>query len=174
MPEGNVYDSDFLWTMTCTLAEPSDTLFEYGMYVGINLQDILYGESRVIRVESRGLTDQLLGIELLLYFRTMRVFFARRRRPHKSDTFYAIFSTVMFILITVWVTAVSSFGQRIWLLHRNYPGGPMAYHKANSSGLHMDLGRFSLAILQQMADALMVRCSASSLAQDASLNSLCF
>ncbi|KAN0096982.1 hypothetical protein V8E55_001428 [Tylopilus felleus] len=127
--------------MSCTSSEPSATLFERGMWIGINLQDILY------------------GIELVLYFRTMRIFIARRAQPHKSDMFYAIFSTVMLILITIWITSPISFGQKMWLLDRSYPGGPMAYHNAYSSSVYMSFARFSVAIQQQMADGLMVyRC----------------
>ena len=106
---------------------------------------------------SRDLIDPQPGIELVLYFRTIRVFLARRAQPHKSDMFYAIFSTVMLILITIWVAAPASFGQKMWLLDRNYPGGPAAYRQEKSSDLSMDFARFSLAFLQQMVDALMVR-----------------
>ncbi|KAF8549710.1 hypothetical protein OG21DRAFT_1420900 [Imleria badia] len=127
--------------MSCTSAEPSATIFEQEMYVGINLQDILY------------------GVELVLYFQTMAIFLGRRRHRHKSDIFYAAFSTVMLVLITIWVAALAMFGQKMWLLDRNYPGGPMAYHTANSSSLYMDCGRMALIILQQMTDALMIyRC----------------
>ena len=87
----------------------------------------------------------------------MSIFLARRRHPHKSDIFYAVFSTVMLVLITIWVAALATFGQKMWLLDRNYPGGPMAYHTANSSSLYMDFGRMALIILQQMTDALTVR-----------------
>ena len=104
-----------------------------------------------------GLTGPSPGVELALYFRTMGIFLARRRHPHKSDMFYAVFSTAMLILITIWVAALSILGQKMWLLHRDYPGGPMAYRTTYSSSLYLDFGRFSLAILQQMTDALMVR-----------------
>ncbi|KAF8549711.1 hypothetical protein OG21DRAFT_1606303 [Imleria badia] len=129
------------WTMSCNSTEHSATLFENEMYIGINLKDILY------------------GIELVLYLRTMMIFLDRRRRCHKSDLFYATFSTVMLMLITIWVAALAAAGQKMWLLDRNYPGGPMAYHTATSSNLYMDLGRTALMILQQMADALVIyRC----------------
>ena len=118
------------------------------------------------------LTDQSPGIELVLYFRTMRIFIARRAQPHKSDMFYAIFSTVMLILITIWITSPISFGQKMWLLDRSYPGGPMAYHNAYSSSVYMSFARFSVAIQQQMADGLMVRLGGEFLARDMSLNSL--
>ncbi|KAF8549708.1 hypothetical protein OG21DRAFT_561996 [Imleria badia] len=127
--------------MSCTSAEPSGTLFENEMYIGINLQDILY------------------GIELVLYFQTMAIFLARRRHPHKSDIFYAAFSTVMLVLTTIWVAALATFGQKMWLLNRNYPGGPMAYHTATSSDPYIDLGRMAVIVVQQMTDALMIyRC----------------
>jgi len=87
----------------------------------------------------------------------MRVFLARRKKPHRLDKFFAAFSTVMFFLITSWVvTDIIIVGERLWLLDRNYPGGPLAYLV---SPAFVPFNRYQTAatiILQQMTDDLMV------------------
>ena len=99
----------------------------------------------------------LQGIELVLYFKTMRIFLARRRNPHETDAFYAIFSTVMILLVTIWMSATSLFGLNMWLLHRMDPGGPMVYVSGPSSTVTRYFMLSLSVIVQQMADGLMVR-----------------
>lgn len=106
---------------------------------------------------SSGLTGSLSGIQLALYFKTMHVVLARRREPWKRDAFYAGFSSVMLLLITIRIASEGVYGQKMWLVDRNYPGGPVAYGEAHASDVYMDLGATAVVILQQMADALMVR-----------------
>lgn len=83
-------------------------------YVGVNLQDILYGEfgytHMPMLVQSHG---QLLGVELYLYFKTMHNFLARRRARQKSDVLYAVFISVIFLLVTLWLDLVGVFEE--WL-----------------------------------------------------------
>ncbi|KAI9569215.1 hypothetical protein HD554DRAFT_625863 [Boletus coccyginus] len=120
---------------------PPATLFERALYVGITLQNILY------------------GVEVILYLRTMQIFLARRRKPHQFDVFFAAFSTVMFFLITGWIAADARLGKILWLQDRNYPGGPMAYLISPSMRLYNHYDAAVTIILQQMTDGLMVwRC----------------
>jgi hypothetical protein len=97
------------------------------------------------------------GIELVLYFKTMRIFLARRRNPRDTDAFYAIFSSVMLFLITIWIFATSLFGLNMWLLDRTYPGGPMVYVSGPPSTVTRCFMLSLSVLVQQMADGLMVR-----------------
>ena len=99
------------------------------------------------------------GIELGLYFKTVHVFLTRRRERWKCDIFYAVVSTMMLILITMRVASEGVYGQKMWLVDRDYPGGPLAYGVAHASDAYMDLGAAAVVVLQQMAGALMVRCA---------------
>ncbi|KAF8556744.1 hypothetical protein OG21DRAFT_551315 [Imleria badia] len=110
-------------------------------YIGINIENILY------------------GIELLLYFKTIRILLSNRGAHKKSNVFYALFSSMMVFSITVWVATQAIFGQRMWLLDSGFPGGPFAYWKANLSVWYMDWSTVEVIILQLMTDALMIyRC----------------
>ncbi|KAH0828729.1 hypothetical protein J3R83DRAFT_3141 [Lanmaoa asiatica] len=116
-------------------------LFQNAAYVGINLQDILY------------------GIELVLYFRSMYSLLTHEGERNKSDVFYAIFSTLMLFMITIWVSTQAIFGEKIWLLEANFPESLNAYRPANISVWYMDIGTAAVTVLQLMTDALMIyRC----------------
>jgi len=69
---------------------------------------------------------------------------------------YQAFSTVMLLLTTVWVAAGSIFGQELWVLNQNYPGGPIAYGVANASDLYIVVSGAATIVVQLMADCLMV------------------
>ncbi|KAF8552782.1 hypothetical protein OG21DRAFT_1511031 [Imleria badia] len=64
-----------------TASTSKASLSAEALYIGIDLQGILYGTRIVIA--------PLPGIKLYLYFKTMRIFLARRRARRKSDVFYA-------------------------------------------------------------------------------------
>lgn len=106
---------------------------------------------------SYGLIGPSPGIELCLYIRTIHVFLGRRRAPRESDVFYAVFSSVLLLLVTIWVAVDAMVGQRVWLLSQNYPGGPVAYGEAHASDTYIDVGAAAAIVLQQMTDILMVR-----------------
>jgi len=131
--------------MTTTPSETSsdgNTLFQNSVYIGIILEDILY------------------GVELLLYFKTIHILLSNRGGARKkSNIFYALFSSMMMLSITVWVATQALFGQQMWLLESDFPGGPDAYWSANIWVWYMDWGTTSVIILQLMTDGLMIyRC----------------
>ncbi|KAF8132494.1 hypothetical protein EV363DRAFT_109591 [Boletus edulis] len=116
-------------------------VFQNSVYVGINLQNILY------------------GVELVLYFKTMHVLLSSKVRHKKSDKFYAIFSSVMLLIITVWVSTQAIFGEEMWIVNAKFSGGPDAYWARNASIWYMDIGTTAVIILQLMTDGLMIyRC----------------
>ncbi|KAF9223135.1 hypothetical protein BS17DRAFT_155553 [Gyrodon lividus] len=117
------------------------TTFETASYIGINLEDILY------------------GIELVLYFKTIHILLSHKGKRKKSDIFYAFFSTMMLFLITVWVVTQAMFGENVWVQNGDHAGGPGEYWAAHISDWYMNLGGTAIIVLQLMTDALMIyRC----------------
>jgi len=116
-------------------------LFQNSFYVGINLENILY------------------GVQLVLYFRTMYVLLADKSRRNKHDMFYAAFSTVMMLLTSIFIPTQAVFGEKMWLENASFPGGPSAYWATNDTVWYMVFGSAAIALLQLMTDALMIhRC----------------
>ncbi|KAF8124169.1 hypothetical protein EV363DRAFT_1354758 [Boletus edulis] len=117
------------------------SIFISSFYIGINVENILY------------------GIELALYFKTIHVLLSNRGAHKKSNVFYALFSTMMVFLITIWIATKAMFGQKMWILRSSYPGGAGAYLEANIWVLYMDWATMMVIVLQLMTDALMIyRC----------------
>ncbi|KAG9309623.1 hypothetical protein JVU11DRAFT_10285 [Chiua virens] len=116
-------------------------LFQNSFYIGISLENILY------------------GIELFLYFKTMWILLTSRSARDTSNAFYAMFSSVMLFLVTIWVASQALFGEKMWILDVSYPGGPEKYYKKYISAWYMDCGTTAVILLQLMTDGLMIhRC----------------
>lgn len=108
-------------------------------------------------IHAASLIWSLTGVELVLYFWTMYSLLTHQGERKKSDTFYAIFSTVMVLMITIWVSAQAGFGEKMWLLDAGSPDDWNAYGSADFSVWYLDWGMLAIAINQLMTDALMVR-----------------
>ncbi|KAF8132479.1 hypothetical protein EV363DRAFT_108745 [Boletus edulis] len=115
------------------------SLLQNSAYVGITIQNILY------------------GVELVLYFKTMRILLCNKEGLKKIDIFWGLFSSMMVFLITVWVATSAIFGQKLWLM--DFPGGPDAYWQKHISDWYLDWGTTAVILLQLMTDGLMIyRC----------------
>ena len=66
---------------------------------------------------------------------------------------------MMVFLTTVWIATQALFGQNMWLLDADFPGGPDAYWKVNIGVWYMGWATIAVIVLQLMTDALMVRCA---------------
>ncbi|KAF8443932.1 hypothetical protein L210DRAFT_3476449 [Boletus edulis BED1] len=127
--------------MTASSSSSISDTFQNSFYVGINIENILY------------------GIELVLYLKTMAILLNHKGALKKSNLFYALFSSVMVFSVTVWVATSAIFGQNMWLLDSDFPGGPDAYWSKNISAWYMDWSMTAVIILQLMTDGLMIyRC----------------
>ncbi|KAL4079946.1 hypothetical protein V8B97DRAFT_1864092 [Scleroderma yunnanense] len=100
-----------------------------------------------------------LGVQLVLYFRTMQLLLTPRERRKPSSRFYMFFSTAMCVLITIWIVTQVALGDQMWVAHWNYPDGPQAYFEIYASAWYQILGSTALLVLQLMTDGLMIyRC----------------
>ncbi|OAX40744.1 hypothetical protein K503DRAFT_864362 [Rhizopogon vinicolor AM-OR11-026] len=116
-------------------------LFQNSFYVGNTFNGILY------------------GVQLVLYFNTMRVYFERSSKYGPRDMFYMIFSTVSLFLNTIFVATQSILGQETWIINVSYPGGAAAYLVAHVSAWYQTMGSTASILLQLMTDGLLIyRC----------------
>ncbi|KAH9855681.1 hypothetical protein C2E23DRAFT_866755 [Lenzites betulinus] len=113
------------------------SLFQNSFYVVNNINAILY------------------GIELVLYFMTLRQI-ALNKRKTTMDKFLVVFSTVLLLLNTIYWTTQTYFGQMMWVKHADYPGGMDAYLADNVAVWYQTWGSAAVDISNLMADALMI------------------
>ncbi|OSD07854.1 hypothetical protein PYCCODRAFT_1430054 [Trametes coccinea BRFM310] len=115
----------------------SGSLFQNSFYVVNNINAILY------------------GVELVLYFMTLRQVFRIRNRT-RMDKFLIVFSTVLLVLNTIYWTTQAYFGQQMWVVHADYPGGMDAFLAAYVAVWYQTWGSAAVMVSNLMADALMM------------------
>ncbi|PCH43208.1 hypothetical protein WOLCODRAFT_18230 [Wolfiporia cocos MD-104 SS10] len=119
------------------------SLFQNSYYIGNNFNTILY------------------GVELMLYSMTMIRLLDDHgtRKASKSDNFYKIFSTLLLLLITIYVAVQAIFGEEMWIVNADYPGGSAAYLADYAAVWYQTMGTTASVVLNLLADGYMIsRC----------------
>ncbi|KAF9228295.1 hypothetical protein BS17DRAFT_332029 [Gyrodon lividus] len=120
---------------------PPDPLFQNSLYIGNTFNAILY------------------GIEITLYFNTMKTLWRKKDKDTRATRFYMAFSTAAFFLITIFVAVEAVFGQEMWIVNADFPGGSSAYLATYASVWYQTMGTTASVILQLMSDGVLIyRC----------------
>ncbi|OJT13745.1 hypothetical protein TRAPUB_9700 [Trametes pubescens] len=100
----------------------------------------------------------LYGVELVLYFRILRhVYMSKQRTP--MDNWLTMFSTALVLLNTIYWTTQAYFGEMMWIVHVDYPGGADAYWNDFASVWYQTWGTTACVMCNLMNDALLAyRC----------------
>ena len=93
---------------------------------------------------------------MVLYFLTIHSFVKTRGHKRKLDTFFIFFSTALLLLITIYIACQSVFGEEMWVVNTDYPGGDAAYSYENESVWYQILATAAFIILNLLCDGLMV------------------
>lgn len=81
----------------------------------------------------------------------------RRDTEHpRTNRFFAIFSTILLFLVTIFVAVQAVFGEEMWIVNAGFEGGPGAYLSTHASVWYQTLGTTASIIMQLMSDALLV------------------
>ena len=112
------------------------------------------------------------GVELVLYFMTIRTMLSRKHKRVPSDKWFLLFSTVLLCLNTIFVATQAVFGEEMWIVNANYPGGMDAYFGDFVSMWYQTLGTAASIVLNLLADGLMVRVSVTPRASAAGISRL--
>ncbi|KAI0773184.1 hypothetical protein BD413DRAFT_314484 [Trametes elegans] len=119
----------------------SMAVFQNAFYIGNNFNAILY------------------GMVLVLYFKTIRTMIRSRHKQARSDRFFFVFSTALVCLNTIFVATEAVFGQEMWVVHADYPGGQDAYLNDYAAVWYQTLGTAASIVLNLLSDGLMIyRC----------------
>ena len=136
-------------------------VFQNAFYIGNNFNAILYGNPHLpLATLNPTLTLASafirLGVELVLYFTTVRVILSRKRKHAPTDKYFLLFSTVLLLLNTVFVATEAVFGEEMWIVNANYPGGMDAYLGDNASVWYQTFGTAASIVLNLCSDGLLV------------------
>ncbi|KAH9943782.1 hypothetical protein B0H21DRAFT_695273 [Amylocystis lapponica] len=113
-------------------------LYQNSFYVGISVSDILY------------------GVELMLYFQTVRELHKTRRHEERLDKFFVFFSTANLALVTIFEATRAVFGQETWIVNATYPRGPAPYETKYDSALYQITGWTAALLLDMVTNGLLI------------------
>ncbi|KAI0354405.1 hypothetical protein OH77DRAFT_1496712 [Trametes cingulata] len=114
------------------------SLFQNAYYIAINFNAILY------------------GVELVFYGMTMNALFTHRKKWTRTDKFYMWFSTALLLLITIYMSTEAVFGEEMWIVHRDTPGGSLEFLEENADVWYQTMGTTASVILNVLSDALLI------------------
>ncbi|KAI0773167.1 hypothetical protein BD413DRAFT_472818 [Trametes elegans] len=114
------------------------SLFQNAYYLAINFNAIFY------------------GVELVIYSLSVNELLAHRKTSTRTDKFYIAFSTVLLVLITVYMSTEAVFGQEMWIVHQDSPGGPVQFFVDNADVWYQTMGTASSVVLNLLTDALLI------------------
>ncbi|KAI0652797.1 hypothetical protein C8Q70DRAFT_914352 [Cubamyces menziesii] len=101
----------------------------------------------------------LYGVVLVLYFLIIRTVLDPKHKGPRSDRFFVFFSTALLCLNTVFFATDTVFGEEMWIVHADYPGGQDAYLGDNASVWYQTLGTAASIVLNLLSDGLLIyRC----------------
>jgi len=119
----------------------SNSLLQNSYYIGTYFNGILY------------------GVELVLYFQTMQKLRRMKKPRTRPDAFFMIFSTALLVLITIYMSTEAVFGEEMWIVNADYPGGADAYFADHVAVWYQTMGTASSVILNLLTDGLLIyRC----------------
>lgn len=98
----------------------------------------------------------LAGVELVLYGMTMNALVNHRKQWTRTDKFYMAFSTALLVLITIYMSTEAVFGQEMWIVHADSPGGSLEFLIENADIWYQTMGTTASVILNLFSDALLV------------------
>ena len=88
---------------------------------------------------------------------TLRGLRTNNQNSPKSKRFFAIYSTILLLLLTVDISVNAVWGELMWINARNAPGGVFAYIVTQTSVWYQTMGSTSVVAMIFMGDALLVR-----------------
>ena len=98
----------------------------------------------------------------MMYFETLILIQNARKRQHAGGSpahdhrLFVFLSTGLLCLITVYLFAQNFFGEEMWIVHVDYPGGSGQYLADHAAVWYETLGSAASIALNLMSDGLLV------------------
>ena len=93
----------------------------------------------------------------MLYFMTVQTMLDPKHcKKAKSDKFFLAYSTMLLCCNTIFVATEAVFGEEMWIVNADYPGGQDAYLGAFVNVWYQTLGTCATVLQNYLSDALLV------------------
>ncbi|KAF7330295.1 hypothetical protein MVEN_02467400 [Mycena venus] len=97
----------------------------------------------------------LYGIQMCMFVMST-YFLSTSSKADKSRYIYIGYSATLLVLITIAMAANLFFGQMMWIEHRDFDGGPVAFFGANITAWYNTFGTAADVTANILGDALML------------------
>jgi hypothetical protein len=91
-----------------------------------------------------------------MYFATINCIAANSDLKPSRKRFFAIYSTILLLLLTIDTSTNAVWGEIMWIKGRNHEGGVLGWFVENVSAWYETLGSTSVAAMIFIGDALLV------------------
>ena len=100
----------------------------------------------------------------MFFFATVKLIGRNKdERNRRSFRIFFYFSSGILAMITIYVAVQAAFGQEMWIVNVDYPGGSGAYMVDHAAVWYQTLGTTASVVLNVMSDGFLVRLSTPSL-----------
>ena len=103
------------------------------------------------------LTQQEAGVELFMFFAAVYCIYQRPSNYRKRQKYYIFYGAILLVLFMIQLASEVLWGQFMWIDHRNYPGGPLAFYAASQVEWYVVIGTSATALANIFGDGLLVR-----------------
>ncbi|KAI8977829.1 hypothetical protein BD414DRAFT_517062 [Trametes punicea] len=124
-----LFGGSYVLLYVVRIASYPNAVFQNCFYVGNTFNAILY------------------GVELVLYFISIRIILSLKDRRTENRRFSLDFSTALLLLITIYVAIQAVFAEEMWIVHADYPGGSARYRADNAAVWYQTLGSAATIVL---------------------------
>ena len=97
------------------------------------------------------------GLELFTFFAAVYCISHRSDNYRRGQKSYIAIGGTLLALATLDVALVSLWGQYMWIDHRDYPGGPLAFYVRSEAAWYSVMHLASIVITNILGDGLLVR-----------------
>ena len=95
-------------------------------------------------------------METFTFFAAVYCISQRSPDYRKRQRFYMAYGAVLLLLFTIQFISEALWGQYMWIDHRNYPGGPLAFYAASQAAWYVVIGLVATAVVNILGDGLLV------------------
>lgn len=125
--------------------------FPYMLEICLRLWSLVSSASALVDVR-----HHRPGIQIYMCFHSCYLMKQGPPSEQRKNDFYIAYSVIMMVLSAFAFGSNAFMGQLMWINHRDYPGGPLAYYFAKNSVWFEVFGSTANILQNYMNDALMV------------------
>ena len=96
-------------------------------------------------------------MEISVFFASVHCISSRPSEYRKGQKFFIVYGAILLALVTIQLACDAIWCQFMWIDHRNYPGGPVAFYRVSAGVWYNALAFAADTAGNFLCDGLLVR-----------------